>query len=139
MHWSSALNNSQLSKIDIRATGDLELSLAKAALALGMRCASAQMRHRWQGLVARLLQRLHDSSVAAAARVRIRAAGGVFGKNMRKAFSLDQPEADEAGVALMSPFHMLRRTTSYPTKRTLCLEPGLAPISGVILTQYHEA
>ena len=79
-------------------TGELELGLAQAALALGMRCASPQLRHKWQGLIARLLQRLHDSSAAAAARMRIRASGGVFGKNMRKGFPSDEPESDKAGA-----------------------------------------
>ena len=92
---------------DPPCAGELELRLARAALALGMRCASPQLRHRWQGLTTSLLDRLHHSSAAAAGRMRVRAAGGVFGKNMRKGFPSDEPEADQAGMALPFNCHIV--------------------------------
>ncbi len=90
--------HSVLTYRDQSCAGELELGLSRASLALGMRCASPQLRHRWQGLTTSLLHRLHNSSAAAAGRMRVRAAGGVFGKNMRKGFPSDEPEADRAGM-----------------------------------------
>ena len=122
---------------DVSTAGELELSLARAALVLGMRCANAHMRHKWQGLIARLLQRLHDSSAAAAARVRVRAAGGAFGKNMRKAFSADTPEADKAGV-LFDAFHYPAKGRSFACHAVLNLGIWFDHLFNVLRSTFRD-
>ena len=79
-------------------TGELEVSLARQALSLGMRCTSISLRNKWHALVARLLQRLHAAAAAARGRSRVRQAGGGFGKNVKKQLAIDDPEGDASGA-----------------------------------------
>lgn len=73
------------------------MSLARQALALGMRCTSISLRNKWHALLACLLQRLHAAAAAARGRARVRLAGGSYGKHIKKQLAIDNPQADAAG------------------------------------------